>query len=82
MIPLIAALLLANEYRQEIFGLDMPVRVFTAIAPPILGWRLARRRADARGAVPAQDDADEVIVRIAAAPAAQAGGDGASADES
>jgi len=56
VIPLIAALLLANEYRQEIFGLDMPVRVFTAIAPPILGWRLARRRADARAAaVPAQD---------------------------
>ena len=35
-------MLLANEYRQEIFGLDLPVRVFTAIALLILGWRLAR----------------------------------------
>ena len=42
VIPLIAALLLANEYREELFGLDMPVRVFTAIALVILGWRLAR----------------------------------------
>ena len=42
VIPLIACVLLANEYRQEIFGLDLPVRVFTAIALLILGWRLAR----------------------------------------
>lgn len=42
MIPLIAVVLLANQYRQEIFGLDLPVRVFTAIALLILGWRLAR----------------------------------------
>ena len=42
VIPLIARVLLANEYRQEIFGLDLPVRVFTAIALLILGWRLAR----------------------------------------
>jgi small conductance mechanosensitive channel len=42
VVPLIAAVLLANEYRQEIFGLDVPVRVFTAIALLILGWRLAR----------------------------------------
>jgi small conductance mechanosensitive channel len=42
VVPLIAAVLLANEYRQEIFGLDVPVRVFTAIALMILGWRLAR----------------------------------------
>ena len=42
VVPLIAGVLLANEYRQEIFGLDMPVRVFTAIALLILGWRLAR----------------------------------------
>jgi hypothetical protein len=43
VIPLIALVLLLNEYRQEIFGLDLPVRVFTAIALLILGWRLARR---------------------------------------
>jgi small conductance mechanosensitive channel len=42
VIPLIAAVLLANEHRREIFGLDVPVRIFTAIALLILGWRLAR----------------------------------------
>ena len=42
VVPLIAAVLLANEYRQEVFGLDVPVRVFTAIALLILGWRLGR----------------------------------------
>jgi small-conductance mechanosensitive channel len=42
VVPLIAAVLLANEYRQDIFGLDLPVRVFTAIALLILGWRLGR----------------------------------------
>ena len=42
VVPLIAGLLLANEYRREIFGLDLPVRAFTAIALLILGWRLAR----------------------------------------
>src|SRR5215211_5042723 len=42
VVPLTAALLLANEYRQDIFGLDVPVRVFTAIALLILGWRLGR----------------------------------------
>ncbi len=42
VVPLIAAVLLANEYRREVFGLDLPVRVFTAIALLILGWRLGR----------------------------------------
>jgi small conductance mechanosensitive channel len=42
VVPLIAALLLVNEYRQELFGLDLPVRAFTAIALLILGWRLGR----------------------------------------
>jgi small conductance mechanosensitive channel len=42
VIPLIAAVLVANEYRQQIFGIDLPVRIFTAIALLILGWRLAR----------------------------------------
>jgi small conductance mechanosensitive channel len=42
VIPLIALVLLANEYRQELFGLDLSVRIFTAIALLILGWRLAR----------------------------------------
>jgi small conductance mechanosensitive channel len=42
VVPLIAGLLLANEYREEIFGLDVPVRAVTAIALLILGWRLGR----------------------------------------
>jgi small conductance mechanosensitive channel len=42
VVPLICAFLLLNEYRQQIFGLDLPVRVVTAIALVILGWRLAR----------------------------------------
>ncbi len=42
VVPLIAAVLLANEYRREVFGLDLPVRVFTALALLILGWRLGR----------------------------------------
>jgi small-conductance mechanosensitive channel len=42
VVPLIAGVLLANEYREQVFGLDVPVRVFTAIALLILGWRLAR----------------------------------------
>jgi small conductance mechanosensitive channel len=42
VVPLIAAVLLANEYREELFGLDEPVRALTAIALLILGWRLGR----------------------------------------
>jgi small conductance mechanosensitive channel len=42
VIPLIVGVLLANEYRRQIFGLDLPVRVVTAIALLALGWRLAR----------------------------------------
>jgi small conductance mechanosensitive channel len=42
IVPLIAGVLVANEYREEIFGLDTPVRVVTAVALLILGWRLAR----------------------------------------
>ena len=42
VVPLIAAVLLANEYRHELFGLDLPVRVVTAITLLILGWRLGR----------------------------------------
>jgi small-conductance mechanosensitive channel len=42
VIPLIAAVLVANQYREQLFDMDLPVRVFTAIALLILGWRLAR----------------------------------------
>ena len=42
VVPLIIGFLLLYRYRAEILGIDMPVRVVTAIALVILGWRLAR----------------------------------------
>jgi small-conductance mechanosensitive channel len=42
VIPLIFGILLAYNYREQVFGLDMPVRVITALSLVILGWRLAR----------------------------------------
>jgi small conductance mechanosensitive channel len=42
VVPLIVGILLAYNYREQVFGLDMPVRVITALALVILGWRLAR----------------------------------------
>src|SRR5690349_9620275 len=42
VVPLIAGVLLLNEFRLQLVGLDLPVRVFTAIALLMLGWRLAR----------------------------------------
>lgn len=42
MLPLLVAVLLAYHYRQQLFGLDVPVRVVTVFALMILGWALAR----------------------------------------
>ena len=42
VIPLIAGFLVLYHYRQQVLGIDMPVRVVTAIALVMLGWRLAR----------------------------------------
>jgi len=42
VVPLIAAFLVAYVYREEIFGLDLPIRLVTAVALVILGWRFAR----------------------------------------
>jgi small conductance mechanosensitive channel len=42
VIPLIAGVLLAYVYREDVFGVDLPVRVVAAIVLVILGWRLAR----------------------------------------
>jgi small-conductance mechanosensitive channel len=39
---LIVAIMVAYAYRRELFGLDYPVRVATAVALIILGWSLAR----------------------------------------
>jgi small-conductance mechanosensitive channel len=42
VIPLIVGFLLLFQYREDVLGLDMPVRIVSAIALVILGWRLAR----------------------------------------
>jgi hypothetical protein len=42
VVPLFAGVLLAYVYREEVFGLDLPVRVIAALVLIILGWRLAR----------------------------------------
>jgi hypothetical protein len=40
--PLIATVVLAYSYREELFGLDLPVRVAAVLALMVLGWTLAR----------------------------------------
>lgn len=42
LVPLITGVLLAHNYRMQLFGLDLPVRVATAVALVALGWALAR----------------------------------------
>lgn len=42
IVPLMAGVLLGYRYRQDLFGLDMPVRVATVVTLVILGWALAR----------------------------------------
>jgi small conductance mechanosensitive channel len=40
--PLVVAVFVAYRYRQEIFGLDAPIRVICALALVWLGWWVAR----------------------------------------
>jgi small-conductance mechanosensitive channel len=42
LLPLLAVVLLAYLYRNELFGLDRPVRLASVVAFVILGWALAR----------------------------------------
>ena len=42
LVPLIAAVLAAYHYRQQVFGLDLPVKIASVVALVILGWALAR----------------------------------------
>lgn len=42
IVPALAAVLLGYHYREELFGLDMPVRIATVVALVILGWAFAR----------------------------------------
>ncbi len=51
LIPMVAAVLLAYEYRQQLFGVDMPVRLVTVIVLVGLGWTIARDAGRAMGPV-------------------------------
>lgn len=51
VIPLIAATILAYIYREQLFGVDTPVRLVAAVVLVVLGWRFARDAG--RWAVPA-----------------------------
>ena len=42
IVPALAAVLLGYHYREDLFGLDMPVRIATVVALVILGWAFAR----------------------------------------
>jgi small-conductance mechanosensitive channel len=42
LLPLLAGVLLAYDYRDRLFGVDMPIRVITVVALVGLGWTLAR----------------------------------------
>ena len=49
LVPLLVAVLLAYNYRESLFGLDMPVRAATVLALVILGWWFARDAGRAAG---------------------------------
>jgi small-conductance mechanosensitive channel len=42
LLPVITAVFLAYQYRQRLFGVDLPVRIVCVIALVILGWAFAR----------------------------------------
>src|SRR5688572_4042858 len=41
LLPLITAVVVAYSYREELFGLDVPVRIACVVAVVILGWSFA-----------------------------------------
>jgi small-conductance mechanosensitive channel len=49
LIPMIAGVLVLYSYRQELFGVDEPVRIATVIALVALGWQFARDLGRAAG---------------------------------
>jgi small-conductance mechanosensitive channel len=42
LVPLFAGVLLAYTYREQLLGLDMPVRLATVVLLVVLGWAIAR----------------------------------------
>jgi small conductance mechanosensitive channel len=51
LLPLLTAVILAYNYRAELFGIDKPIRFLSVIAFVILGWALARDLGRAAGPV-------------------------------
>jgi small conductance mechanosensitive channel len=51
LLPLIAAVVLAYAYRDQLFGLDLPIRIACVIALVILGWAFAMNLGRAIGPV-------------------------------
>jgi small conductance mechanosensitive channel len=51
LLPLITAVVLAYTYRQQLFGVDLPVRIACVVALVILGWAFARNLGRAVGPV-------------------------------
>ena len=47
LVPLLAAVIALHRFRQELFGLDEPVRIATAILLVIGGWAFARQLGNA-----------------------------------
>jgi small-conductance mechanosensitive channel len=42
LLPMIVGVLVLYSYRQQLFGIDIPVRIVTVIALVALGWQFAR----------------------------------------
>jgi small conductance mechanosensitive channel len=51
LLPLLTAVVLAYNYRADLFGIDKPIRFLSVIAFVILGWALARDLGRAVGPV-------------------------------
>jgi small conductance mechanosensitive channel len=49
LIPVLVGTILAYEYREQLFGLDAPIRVAAAIVLVIVGWAIARALGRALG---------------------------------
>jgi small conductance mechanosensitive channel len=49
LLPMIAGVLVLYSYRQELFGVDEPIRIATVIALVALGWQFARDLGRAAG---------------------------------
>jgi hypothetical protein len=49
LLPLIVGVFVAYKHREELFGVDLPVRVAAVLALVVLGWAFAPRRGAGAG---------------------------------